>query len=558
MLQYLKIRNLALLSEVSLELEGGFHAVTGETGAGKSVLLGALALLSGSKADRNHIRQGEEECDLEALLYFSEEHRIHKALEELELPACEEGALLIQRQLSRKKAGKISVNGKLTTLANLQQLGELWIDFHGPGEPQKLFRQETQRILLDNYGALQEPHSAYLKIYQEWRATQREVARIQSEDRLSERDLKELKNEMQSLEGLTLSVEAIRELEQEFERWQKSSELQQLVYGIEDGLSGSDGVVQVLRKTLNFARELTELDERREEWEKRIDSAMVDLEDLASDLRYARSDYEWEESSAQELQTRMHVWLRAKRRYGPEVEQVVESLEKMRAKLDLQENLEGILIRKQHEADQLQQRVNQEGQALDVLREKAAKALEKAVNPLLAKLGFKKARFLIRFECLEEPQSQGISEPRYYFSANPGQDPLPLDRIASSGELARVMLALKTLLAEVDDTPVLVFDEVDANVGGEIGAVVGSQLAAISVARQVFCITHLPQVAAQGTWHWLVEKSAGEDSTEIHILPLTAKGSAEPERIAELARMLGDRNSKSAREHAQALLGKHD
>lgn len=556
MLQYLKIRNLALLSEVALELEGGFHAVTGETGAGKSVLLGALALLSGSKADKTHIRQGEEECELEALLFFPEEHRIHKGLEELELPACEEGALVIQRQLSRKKAGKITINGKLTTLVNLQLLGEQWIDFHGPGEPQKLFRQENQQILLDNYGELQKAHACYLECYQSWRSALREVARIQSEDRLSERELKELKNELQALSGLELSVDAIRELEQEFDRWQKASELQRLVYAIEEGLISSDGVLQSLRKTLQAARELTELDERREEWEKRLNSAMVDLEDLASDLRYARSDYEWEESSAQELQTRMNVWLRAKRRHGPEVEQVVESLEKMRDKLELQENLEGILIRKQHEADQLRQEVLKEGKALAAQRERTAAALEKAVNPLLTRLGFKKARFLVQFEKLEEPQAQGITAPRFFFSANPGQEPLPLDRIASSGELARVMLALKTLLAEVDDTPVLVFDEVDANVGGEIGAVVGSQLAAISNCRQVFCITHLPQVAAQGTWHWLVEKTAGEDSTEIRILPLAAQGPCEPARIEELARMLGDRHSKSARDHAEALLNR--
>ncbi len=555
MLQYLKIQNLALLAEVTLELEGGFHAVTGETGAGKSVLLGALALLSGSKADKTHIRQGEEECHLEAVLFFSEEHRVHQALEEWGIPACEEGALLVQRQLSRRKAGRIFVNGKLVTQAILQQLGELWIDFHGPGEPQKLFRQETQQVLLDRFGGLEDVVAQYQRHYQAWRAAVREVSRIQSEDRLSEQELKELKREVQTLEALDCEEEAIAQLEEEFARWQKSSELQQHTYGIEAGLTENAGILQGLRKVLQLARELTELDGRREEWEKRVHAAMIDLEDLATDVRYSKSDYEWEEDSAVQLQEKMALWLKAKRRYGPDVSDVVARLQKMRAQVELQEDIEGILVRKQHEADQLQQEVLRSGRQLAEQREAAARQLEKSVNPLLLKLGFKKARFLVKSEPLPEPQNQGVALSRFYFSANPGQEPLPLDRIASSGELARVMLALKTLLAQVDDTPVLVFDEVDANVGGEIGAVVGSQLASISGGRQVFCITHLPQVAAQGTWHWLVEKIAEEDATEIRIVALTETGRQSAERIAELARMLGDRNSDSARSHARALLG---
>jgi DNA repair protein RecN (Recombination protein N) len=554
MLQYLKIQNLALLAEVTLELEGGFHAVTGETGAGKSVLLGALALLSGSKADKTHIRQGEDECHLEAVLFFPEEHRVHQALEEWGIPPCEEGALLLQRQLSRRKAGRISVNGKLVTQAILQQLGELWIDFHGPGEPQKLFRQETQQVLLDRFGELEDEVGQYQRLYQDWRAALREVNRVQSEDRLSDQELKELKREVQMLESLDCEEEAIAQMEEEFSRWQKSSELQQHTYGIETGLSDNNGVLQGLRKVLQLARELTELDSRREEWEKRVNAAMIDLEDLATDVRYSKSDYEWEEESAIQLQEKMALWLKVKRRYGPDVSDVLARLQKMRAQVELQEDIEGILVRKQHEADQLREQVLRCGKKLAEQRETAARNLEKSVNPLLLKLGFKNARFLVKSEPLDEPQSQGVALSRFYFSANPGQEPLQLDRIASSGELARVMLALKTLLAQVDDTPVLVFDEVDANVGGEIGAVVGSQLANISGGRQVFCITHLPQVAAQGAWHWLVEKIAGEDATEIRIVELTKTGRQSTERIEELARMLGDRNSSSARSHARALL----
>ncbi|MCX6938261.1 MAG: AAA family ATPase [Verrucomicrobia bacterium] len=551
MLQTLRIRNLALLEEVSLDFQSGFTVVTGETGAGKSILLGALGLLAGERADKTLIRQGAPACEVEASLYFENPARIDALLAELDLPACEDGLLLLKRSLPREKAPRLSVNGGLATLAAMQRLGEAWIDFHGPGEPRRLLKESCQLELLDLFTRDQTEVSAYHAAYHAWRELVAEREQLANETRLAPDQIAFVQAQLAKLDALELTDEAIATLERDHSRMSRAQELTQLCGTLENGLAGDDGVTSRLGGLLREAHQLEQLDPASRPLTERLHAASIELNDLAEELRTLGGQFHFDPEQAEQLSQNMSAWLDAKRRHGGDVAAVAEARETLRRRLEVQGDLEGALIRLDERISTAHRAAAAAGRALRAKREKAAGELARVGAQSIARLGFKKAEFQVRVVPLPELGPQGDCGVEFLFSPNVGEAPLPLARIASSGELARVMLALKTVLADLDGVPVLVFDEVDANVGGEIGRVVGEQMAEIARGHQVLCVTHLPQVAGLGDNHLLVEKDQSGDRAVVTIKPIHEK----PEtRIGELARMLGDRNAKSAREHAAELL----
>jgi len=552
MLQSLRIKNLALLAEVALEFEEGFTVVTGETGAGKSILLGALSLLAGERADKSIIRQGEAACEVEAALFFTEPARIDAALAELELPACEDGVLLLKRILPREKAPRITVNGGLATLAALQRLGECWVDFHGPSEPRRLLKESCQLELLDLFGRAGDALGAYRKEYDAWRALQAERAELAGEARLEPDQISFLQAQLARLDKLDLSEEAIEALERDFQRMSSAQELLELSSALAGGLTGDDGVTPRVAGLLRVARQLEELDAASKPLADRLMSASIELADLGAEFEALGGELNFDPEQAEDLQNRMNAWLEAKRKHGGDPAAVAAARDELRRRLESQGDIEGALARLDGRIAAAEKLVRAEAVKLRALREKAAKKLAKVAAEGIAQLGFKKADFQVRVTSLSAPGPTGDSGVEFLFSPNVGEAALPLSRIASSGELARVMLALKTVLADLDGVPVLVFDEVDANVGGEIGRVVGEKMAEIARGHQVLCITHLPQVAAQGDRHLVVVK---DQSGERAVVTISSIHEDRDERVGELARMLGDRQAKSARAHAVELLG---
>ena len=552
MLQSLRIRNLALLEEVSLEFEAGFTAVTGETGAGKSILLGALSLLAGERAEKTIIRQGAPAAEVEASLYFPLAKEIDAVLATLDLPACEEGVLILKRSVAREKAPRISVNGGLATLSALQRLGEHWIDFHGPSEPRRLLKESCQLDLLDLFGRAGSALADYQVAYRAWRALVAEQARIANETKLAPDQIEFLKTQLARLDALTLTDEAVEALERDFHRMNRAHELIELASTLAAGLTGEEGVQNRIGELLRQARQLEAIDAASKSFADRLASAAIELSDLGAEFSGLSQQLQFPDQ-AEELSERMNTWLEVKRRHGGDVTAVAAAREEMRRRLEVQGDLEGTLLRLEKQIATAARRAKQEAQALRAVREKAAKELSKAAAKSIAQLGFKKADFQVRLVALPELTATGDCGAEFLFSPNVGEAPLPLSRIASSGELARVMLALKTVLADLDGVPLLVFDEVDANVGGEIGRVVGAQMAGIAKNHQVLCVTHLPQVAAQATCHLVVTKDQSKDRAVVTIEPIQASRKA---RVSELARMLGDRTAKSALAHAEELLGK--
>ncbi|MDO8542747.1 MAG: AAA family ATPase [Opitutaceae bacterium] len=551
MLQSLRIRNLALLEEVALEFEAGFTAVTGETGAGKSILLGALSLLAGERADKTIIRQGAPATDVEASLFFANAKKIDAVLIALDLPPSEDGLVILKRSLPREKAPRISVNGSLATLAALQRLGEHWIDFHGPSEPRRLLKESCQLDLLDLFGRTRGPLEGYQRAFQAWRNLAAEHKRIAEETKLSPDQIDFLQGQLARIDALELSEEAIENLERDFQRMSRSQELIELASLLAAGLGDEDGVQARLAALLREARHLEAIDAASKPLADRLSSVSVEIADLAAEFSALSQELQFDPEQAEEIAGRMNTWLEVKRKHGGDLRAVQETREDMRRRLEVQGDLEGTLARLEKEIANAARRAKQEAQALRVLREKAATELARAAARSIAQLGFKKADFQIRLESLPELAPMGDCRAEFLFSPNVGEAPLPLSRIASSGELARVMLGLKAVLADLDDIPLLVFDEVDANVGGEIGRVVGEKMAGIAQKHQVLCVTHLPQVAAQATCHLVVTKDQSRDRAVVCIDSIQASRKA---RVSELARMLGDRSAKSALAHADELL----
>jgi len=551
MLQYLKIENLALLKSLTLEFDKGFSVVTGETGAGKSVLLGALNLLSGARSNKEMIRQGSDRLSVEASLFFPESDGIDAVLKELDLPVCDEGSLILYRSLDASKMSKIRINGSLATLSQLKNLGEYWIDFHGPGEPQKLFKEHCQLELLDAFSQNDSLLENYHSIFKEWRSERKAIGNLKSSEQLDDDTLRFLSNEITKMEQLDLSEAAISELESNFTKISQSQELQSMLQMCVDIVSGETGLMDRLNALSHQMNNLSSIDPSTEELSKRANSLQIEADDLSQEIQALSGGFDFDTEMIESTISQMTTWQELKRKYGGSLESLLEEKASLENKIAMQSDIEGSIAKLELKCTKLEEQLAKESERLYKNRSKGAKALAKQATELLLQLGFKKAQLEIVLLESEDFTESGKHSCSFLFSPNVGQDLLPLNKIASSGETARVMLALKTILADVDKTPVLVFDEVDANVGGEVGRTVGKEMARIANTHQVFCVTHLPQVASLGSQHFIVEKFQDDFETQVSINPIHGE---QEQRLGEIARMLGDRNSQSALGHAKELL----
>lgn len=553
MLEYLKIENLALLDAASLEFGGGFTALTGETGAGKSVLLGALALLAGSRAGREIVKRGRESCSVEALLSFKDASAVDEFLESCGLPKCEENSLVLKRQIGLQKSSKCFVNNALANASILRELGEFWVDFHGTNEPQKLFSAKNQLALLDAYANLDSAKVGYFELYERYCQNLKKLEELKSAKQMSADEIQFVKSQIGAIDALNISEESIAELESSFKLIENARALVEKSLAINSAISGEGGVLDSLTSAVRMASEIAEASDGARELMSRLKNLSIELDDVASEYSSLADTCSFSEREAAEIREKMDLWLSLQRKYGRGVEAVLEARGNMLERLELQGDVKSAIASAEREIADLQGRMEPLKAEIFELRKRAAISLEKKVISLLKKLGFKKPAFKIEISLEEGFDKYCASACEFMFSANPGQPELPLAKVASSGELARVMLSLKAILAEVDSTELLVFDEVDANVGGEIGAELGRVLSSLSKEHQVLCVTHLPQVAAMANSHFLVKKIQTNTDTSVEISELDAKGDS---RVSELARMLGDRNSASAIAHAKELLKK--
>ncbi len=546
MLTLLKIRNLALVDELVWELGEGLVAVTGETGAGKSVIVGALKLVLGERADKSLIRTGEESCTVEAVFELPEPAEVDALLRDGGLDACDDGMLIVRRVIGAK-LNRQFINDSPVTLALLKRIGEQLVALHGPHDHQSLLSTERQLVMLDAYADVD--LGGYREAWQAWREKRDELEELREAETAGEQELDLLRHQVAEIDAAELKPEEEDEIT---DRWRRAGNASRLaeISGAAANLLGDDesGLLTRLGEVQRLTRDLEKLDPSMAERTAGLETAVVELQDLERVFRDYADDLDLDPSEAVELEERVNLFESLKRKYGATLEAVLAHRDRCAERLDSVENRGERLQRLEEEAEALRTEVDKLGRAVGAKRRKAAPRLAKEIAGQLSDLGFKSSTFEIRLEPRREPGSVGFEAVEFFFGPNPGEPVQPLRQVASSGEVSRVMLAVKSALADQDSTPLMVFDEIDANVGGEIARSVGLKMSALGERHQVVAITHFPQVAASAARHYVVEKQVVGGRTCSRLFPVDGDG-----RIDELVRMLGG-GGASAREMAKSLL----
>ncbi|MEO5916542.1 MAG: DNA repair protein RecN [Luteolibacter sp.] len=547
MLTLLKIRNLALVDELVWELGPGLIGVTGETGAGKSVIVGALKLVLGERAEKSLIRTGEETCSVEAVFELKDAADVNAVLEDGGLDPCD-GEQLIIRRVIGQTANRQFINDSPVTLALLKRLGEHLVDLHGPHDHQSLLSVERQLSMLDAYAGAEKSVSGYRECYRAWREKAAELEEIRHAENASEQELDLLRYQLQEIDGANLKPEDEQDLEDRWRRASNASRLVEAAAAATAALNGEDGILERLTEVQRLVRDLEKLDPSIRERTASLETACLELQDLEGNLADYADELDINPAEAATLEERVNVIETLKRKYGPSLTDVLARRDAAAARLDTIENRGEKLETLERELVACRASLDTAGKSLGALRKKAAPKLAKEISSQLKDLGFKQSSFESPLRTLAEPGPQGLEAVEFQFGPNPGEPLLPLRQIASSGEISRVMLAVKSALADQDATPLMVFDEIDANVGGEVAKAVGRKMAALGTRHQVVAITHFPQVAAMSAHHFVVEKEVTAGRTRSRLYPVSGET-----RIQELVRMLGG-GGEQARAMAASLL----
>lgn len=549
MLSFIKIRHLALVEDVTWDLRAGLIGVTGETGAGKSIIVGALKLILGERADRSLIRNGQDTCTVEASFHLKDTRAVDAVLEEAGLDPCQDGELLIKRSISTSGANKQLVNCTPVTIQVLKNLGEHLVDLHGPHDHQSLNSQDRQLEMLDKYVGSEETLLKYQATWQQWRAAQNELEELANSERSSSQQVDMLRFQAQEIAAAALKPGEEEEIEARHRIAANGARLTEVCSAITARLGeGEGGILDALREISRHIHELEKIDPGTTAMFEGFKSAQIELTELESSVQEYADDLETDPAELAQLDQRIHTIQTLKRKYGPTVAAILEFQQEAEQRLAKIENRGEELERLEKLVKDRRAEVEKLGKQLSKKRADAAPKLAKEVATHLADLGFKRSVFETQLTPLTEPARQGLEEVDFQFAPNPGEPLKPLRLTASSGEMSRVLLAVKSALAKQDAVPLLVFDEIDANVGGNIAEAVGHKMASLGSTHQVIAITHFPQVASLAASHFVVTKEIEGNRTKSHIREV-----ADGERIEELARMLGGK-LESAREHARNLL----
>ncbi len=553
MLSTLRIKNLALVAELSLQLQPGFNVITGETGAGKSIIIGALDLVLGERADRTAIRAGADGCSVEAVFELSSSQKaIFDILENNGLEPCADNQLILKRVFSAAGSNRQFINGSPATLQVLAAIGRELVDMHGPHEHQSLLQSARQLSILDAFAGLNPLREQFAELVRERERLESEKTELIVDERTYAQQLDLLRFQANEIETANLQADEETSLDQEFQRSSNAAKLIELSQSALSMLSEEDNALLTQAGELGkLIQSLNRIDARTSDLSASHEQATAALRELQAGLRHYGDSVDLDPQRLQQLEERITAIHSLKRKYGATIAEVIGFGQEARRKLQALEEREGQLARIKSELDALDKKIARVGEDLSAQRRKAIPRLSKAAMEQLGALGFRQSHFDISIRTIgagEAASSSGLDDIEFQFAPNPGEPARPLRAIASSGEMSRVMLALKTVLASEDQIPLLVFDEVDANVGGETAHVVGEKMLQIANQHQVVCITHLPAVAASAVWHFVVSKRAvdGRTVSEIKLLEKS-------ERIQEIARMLGGQ-SIAAVEHAKELL----
>jgi DNA repair protein RecN (Recombination protein N) len=560
MLEHLAIRNFAIISGLEIRLRSGLNILSGETGAGKSIIVNAVNLILGGRASADLIRTGTDEARVEALFTLPEESPLGDVMAELDVPFG--GEVLITRTISREGRNAVRINGALATLQMLSRISPYLISVSGQHEHQRLLRPENHLLLLDDFGGLEGERTALAERFALYSRTRNRLTALDRQIREMEerRDLAGVQAEEIRSAGIEPGED--ERLEEERVRLRHAEELRSAVGGAYLGLYERDGAVisEVARCEQDLER-AARLDRRIEPARQALLSAQAELEEAALQLRELRDRLPLDPNRLEEVEERIQLLRRLKRKYGPTLEEVLGTGERLERQMDDLEEKRKERERLQADVDAAAEDLLSRALDLSERRREAAGRMGEAVERELSLLAMAGTRFEVRFEA--EPDSgadpasvlgrmgpEGIDRVEFLLSPNVGEAIRPMARIASGGELSRIMLALKTILAGNASVETVVFDEVDAGIGGGTAETVGEKLRLLSRYHQILCITHLPQIASKGSVHFQVSKGVQDQRTEASITELDPE-----DRVREIARLLGGRQiSRKALDHAREML----
>jgi len=551
LLQLLRIKNLALVEDLEWEISPGFTAITGETGAGKSIIIGALQLLLGERADKSLVRTGAEMCTVEAIFQGTDFAKWNARFEESGIEPCDPD-LILKRSLSLSGTNRQFINGSPTTLGNLKELGDDLVDLHGPHDHQSLLSPDRQLDLLDAFAVAGDAREKFGKVFRQLRALEAEHAALNTAETAREQELDLLRHQVNEIASANLSSGEEGQIESRYRLASNSRRLIEIASAVATKLfEAEDAILSRLGETQKLLRELEKLDPAMAPAANTHEIAVVELSEIARDLsRYAENlDLDPEQLAA--LEQRVSLFESLKRKYGATISEVIAFGERAAERMRKIEGRDEELERLTNEIATLETDLRQAGARLRKLRTKAAPKLSEMVRRNLRDLGFKQSQFEARMNETQASRASGFDAVELLFSPNPGEPLKPMRAIASSGEISRLMLAIKSALAAQDAVPLLVFDEIDANVGGEIAHAVGARMRELAKRHQVLCITHLPPVAAAATSQFVVTKEVRGGRTFTQLREVSGKA-----RREEIARMLGGK-SDEALKLAATMLDQH-
>jgi DNA repair protein RecN (Recombination protein N) len=547
-LYLLRIKNLALVEELEWQIAPGFTAITGETGAGKSIIIGALQLLLGERADKSLIRTGADTCTAEAIFTGNELQKLNPQLIEAGVESCLDD-LIIKRTLSAAGTNRQFINGSPTTLAILKSIGDALVDLHGPHDHQSLLSPEKQLDLLDSFARAEEQLEEYRKHFRQLQALTAEHAALNTAETAREQELDLLRHQTSEIDSANLVAGEEDEIEKRYKLSSSSKRLIELASAAANKLSEADeSVLSQLAETQRLLRELEKIDISTEQLASEHAAAVVQLSEIARSLSDYAEKLDLDPEQLAALEQRVSLFETLKRKYGGSIAAVIEFGRRAAERMQKIEGRDAELERLAKEMEKVRAQMNRAGDALRKLRAKAAPKLSDTIRKNLVDLGFRQSEFEAKLSRLDEPDASGFDSVELLFSPNPGEPLKPLRTIASSGEISRLMLAIKSALAAHDAIPLLVFDEIDTNVGGEIAHAVGAKMRALGREHQLICITHLAPVAASASSHFVVTKDVVRGRTFSNLREVSGKA-----RQEEIARMLGGKN-ESALQLAASLL----
>ena len=551
MLQELSIKDFAIIDEIQISFQPKMTVLTGETGAGKSIIIDALGLLAGGRGSTEFIRKGEKKAVIQGLFTLPREANTYNILEEYGIDS-EDGQIILQRDLYRGGRNICRINGMMVNLATLRKVGETLIDIHGQNEHQELMKQENHIDLLDEYDKkTSELRNQYQVVYQNYRKLKLSMEKKEADEKAWAQRLDMLNFQVKEIGEAGLKINEEDELVEEknkLDNFQAIHDALELSYQI---LSGEKiDVVGNLGNAMNELSDVSDLSENLQEINTKISDAFYSLEDVARDISDELDSMEWNGERLNEIEERLELIHQLKRKYGDTIEDILHYHSRIVKELREMENAEQNSEKQERQLSEALEKVKELAIKLSKQRKKSAKKLEKMIHEQLSALYMDKAVFEVKFLNNSKLYSKGIDKVEFYIQTNPGEEMGPLAKIASGGELSRIMLALKTIFSQKMGVTSIIFDEVDTGVSGRVAQAIAEKISQISNNSQVLCITHLPQVAAIADNHYYISKSVNDGRTETSLEELDEK-----QKIREIARMLsGSEITELTLKHAEELI----